>query len=63
MVFVTTDLQLNAPWSVRHSAERPEIEQDDEQRKRGGWQLQKRSATRSRASVFSVLTVVWSYRL
>jgi len=31
---------------VRHYAERPEIEQDDEQMQSGGWQLQKRSSTR-----------------
>jgi hypothetical protein len=28
IVLVTTDLELNAPWSVRHYAERPEIAQD-----------------------------------
>jgi hypothetical protein len=46
IVLVTTDLELSAPWIVRHSAERPESEQDYEQLKRGGWQLKKRSATR-----------------
>jgi len=46
IVLVTTDLELNAPWIVRHYAERPEIEQDYEQMKSGGWQLQKLSATR-----------------
>ena len=46
IVLVTTDLRLNASWIVRHYEERPEIEQDYEQRKSGGWQLQKLSATR-----------------
>jgi hypothetical protein len=58
LVVVTTALTRNAPWRVRHDDERPEIAQDDEQRHRGGWQLQKRRATRARAIVFSVLTVV-----
>jgi len=46
IVLVTTDRKLNAPGMVRHYAERPEIEQDDEQMQSGGWQLQKRSSTR-----------------
>jgi hypothetical protein len=46
IVLVTTDLKLNAPWIVRHYAERPEIEQDYAQMKSGGWQLKKLSATR-----------------
>jgi hypothetical protein len=46
IVLVTTDRKLNAPWSVRHYEERPEIEQDYAQRKSGGWQLQKLSSTR-----------------
>ena len=37
IVLVTTDLKLNAPWMVRHYEERPEIEQDYEQMKSGGW--------------------------
>jgi hypothetical protein len=41
---------------VRHYEERPEIEQDYEQMKSGGWQLQKLSATRYREIVFYVLT-------
>jgi hypothetical protein len=57
-VLVTTDLKLNAPWMGRHDEERPEIEQDYEQMKSGGWQLQKLSATRYSESVFYVLTVV-----
>ena len=36
---VTTDLRLSALGTVRHYEERPEIEQDDEQLKSGGWQL------------------------
>lgn len=63
IVLGTSDLALNAPWIVRHDEERPEIEQDDEQRKRGGWQLQKLSATRDSEIVFYVLTVVLSYSL
>ena len=46
MVLVTTDQELSASWIVRHYEERPEIEQDYEQMKSGGWQLQKLSSTR-----------------
>jgi hypothetical protein len=63
IVLVTTDLKLTAPWLVRPSEERPEIEQDYEQRKSGGWQLKKLSSTRYSEIVFYVLTVVLSYRL
>jgi hypothetical protein len=63
LVLVTTDRKLNAPWIVRHYEERPEIEQDYEQMKSGGWQLKKLSSTRSSESVFYGLTVVVSYRL
>jgi hypothetical protein len=63
IVLVTTDLELNAPWIVRHYEERPEIEQDYEQRKSGGWQLKKLSSTRYSEIVFYVLTVVLSYSL
>src|SRR3989442_2184353 len=63
IVLVTTDLALNATWIVRHYEERPEIEQDYEQRKSGGWQLQKLSSTRYSEIVFYVLTVVLSYSL
>ena len=63
IVLVTTDLELNAPWIVRHYEERPEIEQDYEQMKSGGWQLKKLSATRYSEIVFDVLTGVLSYRL
>lgn len=63
IVLVTTDLELNAPWIVRHYEERPEIEQDYEQMKSGGWQLKKLSSTRYSEIVFYVLTVVVSYSL
>ena len=63
IVLVTTDLKLNASWIVRHYEERPEIEQDYEQMKSGGWQLQKLSSTRYSEIVFYVLTVVLSYSL
>jgi len=46
LVLVTTALQLNASWIVRHYEERPEIAQDSEQMQSGGWQLKKRSSTR-----------------
>src|SRR5262245_56960532 len=58
IVLVTTDLELSASWMVRHYEERPESEQDYEQMKSGGWQLQKRSSTRYSESVLSVLTVL-----
>jgi len=63
IVLVTTDLVLNAPWVIRHYEERPEIEQDYEQMKSGGWQLKKLSSTRYSEIVFYVLTVVLSYSL
>jgi Transposase DDE domain len=63
IVLVTTDLKLHAPWIVRHYEERPEIEQDYEQMKSGGWQLKKLSSTRYSEIVFYVLTVVLSYSL
>ncbi|MEJ7714151.1 MAG: transposase [Pyrinomonadaceae bacterium] len=46
IVLVTTDLKLSAQWMVRHYEERPEIEQDYQQLKSGGWHLQKLSSTR-----------------
>src|SRR5216684_5208456 len=63
IVLVTTDLDLNAPWIVRHYEERPEIEQDYEQMKSGGWQLQKLSSTRYSEIVLYMTTVVLSYSL
>lgn len=63
IVLVTSDLELSALWIVRHYEERPEIEQDYEQMKSGGWRLQKLSSTRYSEIVFYVLTVVLSYSL
>ena len=63
IVLVTTDLKLSASWMVRHYEERPEIEQDYQQMKSGGWQLKKLSSTRYSEIVFYVLTVVLSYSL
>jgi hypothetical protein len=63
IVLVTTDLKLSASWMVRHYEERPEIEQDYEQMKSGGWQLNKLSSTRYSEIVLYVLTVVLSYSL
>jgi len=42
---------------VRHDEERPEIEQDYEQMKSGGWQRQKLRSTRYREIVFSGIPV------
>ena len=63
IVLVTTDLSLNAKWIVKHYQQRPEIEQDYEQLKSGGWLLQKLSSTRYSQIVFYLLTVVLSYSL
>jgi hypothetical protein len=63
IVLVTTDQHLTGPWIVRHYEERPEIEQDYEQMKSGGWQLQKLSSTRYSEIVFYIATVVLSYSL
>lgn len=63
IVLVTTDVRLSAEWIVRHYEERPEIEQDYQQMKSGGWQLQKLSSTRYTEIVWYVLTVVLSYSL
>jgi hypothetical protein len=63
LVLVKTDLKLSAPWIARHHEERPEIEQDYQQMKSGGWQLNKLSSTRYSEMVFFVLTVVLSYSL
>jgi len=62
-VLVTTDHGLSGPWIVRHYEERPEIAQDYEQMKSGGWQLQKLSSTRDSEIVFYLATVVLSYSL
>ena len=63
IVLVTTDQSLNAKWIVKHYEQRPEIEQDYEQLKSGGWMLQKLSSTRYSQIVFYLLTVVLSYSL
>jgi len=63
IVLVTTDLSLNAKWIVKHYQQRPEIEQDYEQLKSGGWLLTKLSSTRYSQIVFYLLTVVLSYSL
>src|SRR6266852_1793555 len=63
IVLVTTDQGLSGSWIVRHYEERPEIEQDYEQLKSGGWQLKKLSSTRYSEIVFYLLTVVLSYSL
>ncbi|MCA1617652.1 MAG: transposase, partial [Acidobacteria bacterium] len=63
IVLVTTDMKLTAEWIVRHYEERPEIEQDYQQLKSGGWHLQKLTSTRYTEIVWYVLTVVMSYSL
>lgn len=63
IVLVTTDQRLKGPWIVRHYEERPEIEQDYEQMKSGGWQLKKLRSTRYSEIVFYMLTVLVSYSL
>src|SRR6266851_1026732 len=63
IVLATTDLALNARWIVGHYEERPEIEQDYEQMKSGGWLLQKLASTRYSEIAFYILTVVLSYSL
>ena len=63
IVLVTTDQHLMGPWIVRHYEERPEIEQDYQQMKSGGWQLKKLSSTRYSEIVFYIATVVLSYSL
>lgn len=63
IVLVTSDLKLNGEWIVRHYEERPEIEQDYEQMKSGGWQLQKLSSTRYTEVVWYVVSVVLAYSL
>jgi len=63
IVLVTSDTTLSAEWIVRHYEERPEIEQDYQQLKSGGWQLQKLSTTRYSEIVFYILSVVLSYSL
>jgi hypothetical protein len=63
IVLVTTDLSLQARWIVAHYEERPEVEQDYQQMKSGGWLLKKLSSTRYTEIVFYILTIVLSYSL
>ena len=63
IVLVTTDQDLTAKWIVKHYEERPEVEQDYEQMKSGGWKLQKLSTTRYSGIVFYLLSVLLSYSL
>lgn len=63
IVLATTDLGLNARWIVLHYEQRPEVEQDYQQMKSGGWMIQKLSSTRYTEIVYYILTVVLSYSL
>jgi hypothetical protein len=63
IVLVTTDQTLTAKWIVKHYEQRPEIEQDYEQMKSGGWKLQKLSSTRYSEIVFYLVSVLLSYSL
>jgi len=63
IVLVTTDLRFNAALIVRHYEERPEVEQDYQQLKSGGWLLKKLSSTRYSEIAFYILTIVLSYSL
>jgi hypothetical protein len=63
IVLVTTDQRLTGPWIVRHYEERPEMEQDYEPMKSGGWHLKKLSSTRYSEIVFYIATVILSYSL
>ncbi len=63
IVLVTTDQELTCKWIVKHYEERPEIEQDYEQMKSGGWKLQQLSTTRYSEIVFYLLSVLLSYSL
>lgn len=63
IVLATTDVHLSARQIVRHYELRPEIEQDYEQLKSGGWLLQKLTTTRYSQIVFYLLMVVLAYSL
>ena len=63
IVWVTTDQKLTAKWIVKHYEQRPEIAQDYEQMKSGGWKLQKLSSTRYSAIVLYLVRVLLSYSL
>jgi len=55
IVLVTTDLSMSGRWIVTHYEARPEVEQDYEQLKSGGWLLKKLSSTRYSQIVFYLL--------
>ncbi|SRR6266568_2413902 len=63
IVLVTTDQKFTAKWIVKHYEERPEVEQDYEQMKSGGWKLQQLSTTRYSEIVFYFISVLLSYSL
>jgi hypothetical protein len=63
IVLVTNDQELTAKYMVKHYEERPEIEQEYEQMKSGGWKLQKLPTTRYSGIVFYLLSVLLSYSL
>jgi hypothetical protein len=63
IVLVTTDQELTCTWIVKHYEGRPEIEQDYEQMKSGGWKLQQLSTTRYSEMVLYLLSVLLSYSL
>jgi len=54
IVLVTTMQVSRDHGSLRHYEERPEIEQDYQQLKSGGWQLKKLSSTRYSEIVFYI---------
>jgi hypothetical protein len=63
IVLVTTEQALSAKWIVKHYEQRPEIEQDYEQMKSGGWKLQQLSTTRYSEIVLYLVSVLLSYSL
>jgi hypothetical protein len=63
IVLVTTEQKLTAKWIVKYYEERPEIAQDYEQRKSGGWKLPQLCTTRYRDIVFYFISVLLSYSL
>jgi len=60
-VVVPTDLERRATWIVRHDEKCPEVDQDDQQRKSGGWLLPQLTTTRSSEIVYCIVTVVFGY--
>src|SRR5712691_11726450 len=61
IVLATTDQALTATWIVKYYEQRPEIEQDYEQMKSGGWKLQQLSSTRYSEMVFYLVSVLLGY--